>query len=83
MTTDEWAALFTVATFKKTSATPGPGLHGLVGRSITKAAKLVARLWGKYQDHLIPVLSAATIAALDALVATLPDLLRVNPPGPQ
>lgn len=83
MTSDEWAALFAVASFKKSSAIPGPGLYGLVGRSITKAAGVVVRLWGKYQRHLIPVLNAATIAALDALAATLPDLLRVNPPGPQ
>lgn len=82
MTEAEWVAIFTMAG-AKAPAVPGPSVHGLVGRSIAKAAQLTCFIWGRYQARLIPYMTQAAIAALDALVVALPVILNLNPPGPQ
>ena len=83
MDDEQWAAFFTVAVAKKGMAVPSPGVHGILGRSIAKAVRVVCFLWGRYQATLIPVLTASAIAALDALVANLGAIEAINPPGPQ
>ncbi len=81
-TQEQWTAIWTVA-LGKTSAIPGPGGVGIRGRSIAKAVSIVAVLWGRYGSSLRPHLTTLAIAALDALVAALVDIVSVNPPGPE
>jgi hypothetical protein len=81
-TDEHWAAIWKAAE-AKAGTIPGPGVHGIVGRSITKACGVVVRLWGKYEAVLRPHMTTLAIAALDALVAAILDINAVNPPGPQ
>lgn len=79
---DAWAAFFTIAQATQPGAPIVP-VHGVVGRSITKAVDIACRLWGKYRVHLIPFLTQLAIAALDALLSAQTDINAVNPPGPE
>lgn len=83
ITEEQWAAFHTVAGVMQQIAGSGvPPTGPVEGRSITTFAEELARFWDDHKATLIPVLSQLAIAALEALVAALPDILTVNGPGP-
>lgn len=83
MTIDEqWAAYLDFAQAEKAAAGTAPATGGIPGRYITVLATVLVRFWGRHKAKLIPHLTATAIAALEALVSELPNILVVNPPGP-
>lgn len=84
MTDEErWAAYLAMATALKAAASPDIDATGIVGRFITVLAVRLAKFWGKHKATLIPHLTTAAIAALEALVSELPAIKDLNPPGPR
>lgn len=83
ITEEQWAAFHTVAGVMQLVAGSGvPPGQPVEGRSITSFTEELVRFWDDHKVTLIPVLSQLAIAALEALVAALPDILSVNGPGP-
>lgn len=83
ITAEQWAALYVVAgVMKAGSGPPGPPGTPVQGRSISTFADDLVRFWNDHRDTLTPILSQLAIAALEALIAALPDILAVNGPGP-
>lgn len=83
ITAEQWAAFFVVAGVIQEVAGSGVPPGGPVeGRSITDWVERLVQFWNDHRDTLAPVLSQLAIAALEALVAALPDILAVNGPGP-
>jgi len=79
---EQWAAYLAYAQAQKAVAGDAPSSSGVVGRWITVLAKTLVLFWGRHKATLIPHLTATAIAALEALVSELPNILTVNPPGP-
>lgn len=83
MTTEEWTAIYTVAGVQKAIAGDLPVVNGIIGRSITFLVGKLVDFWGAHSATLIPYLTQAAIAALNALLAARADIDRVNPRGPR
>lgn len=82
-TAEQWAAIYTVAGLASGvvgAAIPAP--PGTEGRSITDIVEALVAFWGAHRDTLAPVMTQLAVAALDALISALPDILAVNSPGP-
>jgi hypothetical protein len=82
LTPEQWDAFRLVATIAQPTV-PIPGVHGVIGRSITKGVAVVCGLWARHRKTLIPFMTQLAIAALDALLSAQVDINNVNPPGPQ
>jgi len=83
MTPEEWASIWAYAGSVKAAAGDLPVTNGIVGRWISVLATKLAKFYAAHSATLNPYLTQAAIAALQALIAALPDILRVNPPGPE
>lgn len=83
VTRDQWIAIWDVAG-ATVAVTAGSGTPGtaVVGRFISTLVEKVVRFWGDHRATLAPVLAQIAIAALDALVQALPEIVSVNTPGP-
>lgn len=79
---ERWQAYYDFALAQKAAAPAAPGGGYIVGRFITVLVKGVVGFWGRHKATLIPHLTGTAIAALEALVSELPNILSVNPPGP-
>lgn len=79
---EQWAAYLAYGQAQKEVAGTAPVTGGVVGRFITHLATALAVFWGRHKATLIPHLTATAIAALEAIVSELPNILAVNPPGP-
>lgn len=83
MTDEErWASYLEYGQALKATAGTAPAAGGVPGRFITVLVLTLVRFWGRHKATLIPHLAATAIAALEALVSELPNILTVNPPGP-
>lgn len=81
-TTDEWAAIFTVAGLEKAAAGDRPDENEIKGRSITYGVDDLVQFWNRHKATLLPFLTQFAIAALNALVSAQTDIDVINPPGP-
>lgn len=79
---ERWDAYYQFALATKSAAGTAPVTGGIAGRFITVLVKRLATFWGRHKATLIPHLTATAIAALEAIVSELPNILPVNPPGP-
>lgn len=79
---EKWASYLAYGQALKATAGAAPGGASIAGRFITALAKRLVVFWGRHKATLIPHLTATAIAALEALVSELPNILTVNPPGP-
>jgi hypothetical protein len=83
MTPEEWASIYDYAGVVKASSGDLPVTNGIVGRWISVLATKLAKFYAAHSATLNPYLTQAAIAALQALIANLPAILAVNPPGPE
>lgn len=83
MTDDEWLAILHYARVLQ----PVPGAltipNDIRGRWLTVLVDKLLAFWGRHQDTLIPFLTQAAIAALNALLAARSGIDAINPPGPE
>lgn len=83
MTRDQWIAIWDAAGGTKAVAgTAVPSTSPIPGRSISTIGDKLTQFWSDHRDTLAPFLTQAAIAALEALIAILPELLNLNKPGP-
>lgn len=83
MTPEQWAAIYDYAVAVKDAAGDLPVTNGIAGRWISVLATKLAKFYAAHSATLNPYLTSAAIAALQALIANLPAILAVNPPGPE
>lgn len=79
---EQWSAYLAYGQAEKAASAPAVPGASIIGRYITVLAKALALFWGRHKATLIPHLTSTAIAALDAIVSELPNILTVNPPGP-
>jgi hypothetical protein len=83
MTDAEWLAILHYAQVLQ----PLPGAisapNDIKGRFIRQLVDRLVAFWGRHQATLIPFLTQAAIAALNALVAAQSGIDAINPPGPE
>lgn len=79
----DWDAIWDYAGVLKTSYGVQAPVGGILGRSITFIVDKLVQFWDDHKATLIPFLSQAAIAALQALVAAQADIAVVNQEGPR
>jgi len=83
VTEDDWVAIWKAAGIAgKIAGSGNPHNPGLRGRFIASMAKRIVEFWGRHRDTLAPALAQIAVAALDALVMALPEILLANYKGP-
>lgn len=78
----QWMAIYTAAGLSAPPGGPSAVPNLVKGRFIAALATKLVLFWGRHKATLIPFLSQIAIAALDAMVAALPAIQSVDPPGP-
>lgn len=83
MTKDQWIAIWDAAGgLKAVAGIAPPSTSPIQGRSISGLGAKLTQFWEDHRATLAPFLTQAAIAALEALIAVLPELLNVNKGGP-